>query len=80
MIVHTLMHEVYHHIVRGQHRLRQPKFKQEQSEADRWAEGAVHHVFEKIFPREEFEPEWIRIQKVLKETREKSNQEMHRTK
>ncbi|MCH5374762.1 MAG: formylglycine-generating enzyme family protein, partial [Planctomycetes bacterium] len=36
-IVHILMHEVYHHIVRGQRRLRQPKFKKEQSDADEWA-------------------------------------------
>ena len=34
MIVSTLMHEVYHHIIRGQHRLRQPKFKTEQDKAD----------------------------------------------
>jgi len=44
MIIQTLMHEVYHHIVRGQHRLRQPKFKTEQAKASQWGEGAVGHL------------------------------------
>jgi hypothetical protein len=72
-IVHILMHEVYHHIVRGQHRLRQPKFAKEQTDADRWATGAVAHVFKKVFPREQHEQEWLRLKALAEEAQRESN-------
>ena len=78
-IVHILMHEVYHHIVRGQHRLRQPKFKKEQTDADKWATGAVAHVFKKLFPREDHEQEWLRLKDLAEKAQEESNMPSHRT-
>lgn len=67
MIVSTLMHEIYHHVIRGQHRLRQPDFKTEQQRADRWGDGAAGHVVNKLYPRDQYEPEWKRIQRILRE-------------
>lgn len=76
-IVHILMHEVYHHIVRGQHRLRQPKFKQEQMDADRWATGAVAHVFKKLFPRDQHEQEWLKLKSLAEQAQRESNTSLH---
>lgn len=67
LVVSTLMHEVYHHIIRGQHRLRQPKAKKEEMQADRWGDGAVGHIFNKLYPREQYEPEWKKIQDILRD-------------
>ena len=55
LITETLMHEIYHHLVRGQRKLRRPSFKEEQRRAEQWAFSAVVHVFRQLFPGEETE-------------------------
>jgi hypothetical protein len=67
LITETLMHEIYHHLVRGQQKLRRPSFKQEQKAAGRWAFAAVCHVFRRLFPGEDADAEWKRIDQILKQ-------------
>lgn len=67
LITKTLMHEIYHHLISGQQKLRKPSFKEEQKAADRWAFSAVAHVFRQLFPGEEADAEWKRIDQILKQ-------------
>jgi hypothetical protein len=67
-ILRTLFHELYHHRIRGQRILRQPKFKQEQNNADQWAVNIINPIFLKSFPREKYKPEWDLIQKIIMES------------
>ncbi len=65
LMTETLAHEVYHHLVRGQQKLRRPSYKEEQKAADRWAFAAVRQVFHRLFPGQE--AEWSRIDRILKQ-------------
>ena len=64
-ITETLMHEVYHHVVRGQRKLRRPPFKDEQKAAGRWAFAAIGHVARQLFPGQE--AEWKRLEEFFKQ-------------
>ncbi len=64
-ITETLMHEVYHHVVRGQQKLRRPSFKEEQKAAGRWAFAAICHVARQLFPGQE--AEWNRLEQFFKQ-------------
>ena len=65
LVTNTLMHEIYHHIVRGQKRLKRPSGAVEEKDAAQWAKGAVGHVFRELYPRERFEPHWQQVLAVL---------------
>jgi hypothetical protein len=45
-----LMHEVYHHMVRGLHERKKPSDKHEELEADQWAKTEATKIFRAIFP------------------------------
>jgi len=45
-----LMHEVYHHRVRGLHERKKPSDKDEEQKADFWARTEAHRIFTEIFP------------------------------
>lgn len=40
-IVRTLMHEIFHHLVRGQQHLRRPRLEIEETRAKEWADRMV---------------------------------------
>lgn len=61
VLTETLAHEMYHHIVRGQRRIRKHSDEQEEIDATKWAQGAIRHVFERLYPREHFEDKWNHI-------------------
>ncbi len=56
-IASILMHEVYHHKVRGQRKLRKCSDKKEESNAEQWANGAGWHLVSKIYPQEVYRKE-----------------------
>jgi hypothetical protein len=45
-----LMHEVYHHMVRGLHERKKPTDKREERDADQWAKTEATRIFQAIFP------------------------------
>ncbi len=53
-----LMHEVYHHRVRGLHRLKKPKDRIEESNADRWAVTETARIFDEIYPARRYKKEF----------------------
>ena len=61
----ALMHEVYHHKVRSQKKLKRPKRALEEKRANKWAQEAVTHVFTNLYPRETHEEEWKAVQAAL---------------
>lgn len=68
-ILSTLVHELYHHRIRGQKKLCKPKFDQEQSDADNWAQQVLSPIMTERFPKDKFENEWNEVQKKIKEHR-----------
>lgn len=63
----TLMHEIYHHRVRGQKQRRKPTNRLEDQRADRWGHDHAHRILETIFPREQHQEEYARIKKAREE-------------
>ncbi|MDY6856487.1 MAG: hypothetical protein SWO11_17645 [Thermodesulfobacteriota bacterium] len=61
LISRILMHEIYHHIVRGQGIKQMQRFKVEEGAADKWSLREVDSFFEKLFPADEYEEEWNNI-------------------
>jgi hypothetical protein len=70
LLLKALFHELYHHRVRGQRLVRQPKFEKEQNAADNWALRTIYPVFAKKFPGKEYETEWNRIQDKIRDLNE----------
>lgn len=52
-----LLHEIYHHVVRGLHEKRKPSDKREEADADRWALTEARKIFEKVFPAVKYKKE-----------------------
>jgi hypothetical protein len=67
-----LVHELYHHRVRGQKIIRRPKFKQEQNDADQWAVKIVTPIFVAVYPNELYEGEWKLILQKISESQGKN--------
>ena len=47
----SLGHELYHHRIRGQKKIRRPKFKQEQKNADEWGVKTISPIFAAVYPK-----------------------------
>ena len=75
-ILHTLLHELYHHRIRGQKKIRKPKFETEQKKANEWSDSILFPIFRKCFPGEKYKGEWEEIHKKVKEHRNNSVQEI----
>jgi len=73
-ILISLVHELYHHRIRGQNKVRRPKFEREQKDADMWAVKVVKPIFLQTFPQDQYEKEWINIENQFREQIEFSNQ------
>lgn len=71
----TLGHELYHHRVRGQRRIRRPKFKQEQKNADEWAVKIIRPIFAAIYPKNPHGKEYDLIIRRIKEYRDNKDQQ-----
>jgi len=69
----SLAHELYHHRVRGQRRIRQPKYKQEQRNADQWAHKTICPIFSQAFPKDPYEKEWNLVVQKIREYRDNRN-------
>jgi hypothetical protein len=63
----SLAHELYHHRVRGQRKIRRPKFKQEQKNADKWALNTINPIFANVYPKDLYEKEWNLIAQKIKQ-------------
>jgi hypothetical protein len=63
-LTRSLGHEVYHHYVSGQRRVRKPKFKREQQIADDWGKQTAEYILPRLFPGEESAQEWKRVQEI----------------
>jgi hypothetical protein len=77
-ILHTLLHELYHHRIRGQKKVRKPKFETEQKKANEWADSTLFPIFSECFPKERYENEWNEIHRKVKEHEHNSVQEIAR--
>ncbi len=75
-ILHSLVHELYHHRIRGQKKIRKPKFKKEQNKANEWADSILFPIFREYFPKEKYEDEWNEIHRRVKEHEWNSVQEV----
>lgn len=67
-VTSTLLHEIYHHIIRGQKRLRRPPLKEETA-ATKWAASGAMFAIKKTFSREDHEDEWNRIKDTIRRER-----------
>ncbi len=65
----SLAHELYHHRVRGQKKIKRPKHKQEEKNADQWAMKIMTPIFIKVYPADRYSNEWDRIEEKIKEYR-----------
>ncbi|HZA53218.1 MAG TPA: hypothetical protein VE616_03125 [Candidatus Udaeobacter sp.] len=63
-LTRSLGHEIYHHYVNGQRRIRKPKAKREEQTADDWGKQMAGYILTKLFPGEEYTQEWKRVQEV----------------
>jgi len=63
-LTRSLAHEIYHHYVNGQRRVRKPKSKREEQTADDWGKQTAGYILTKLFPGEEYSQEWKRVQEV----------------
>ena len=54
-IIQIFLHEIYHHIVRGQKRIKKMKYYEEENNCEKWAYGGAIYAVEKIFTKEEME-------------------------
>jgi hypothetical protein len=72
-LLFSLAHELYHHRVRGQNRIRRPKFEREQKNADEWALKTINPIFAAVYPKDLYEKEWNLIVQKIKETQHTGN-------
>jgi hypothetical protein len=68
ILLKSLFHELYHHRVRGQRLVRQPKSKIEEKNADNWAIRTINPVFVNRYQGKEYEDEWDSIQDKIRES------------
>jgi hypothetical protein len=61
----TLLHELFHHVVRGQARERRPKTKAEEAKARRWADDGASRILFTLFPAEHHRDEHRHVRRVL---------------
>jgi len=69
----SLAHELYHHRVRGQRKIRQPNFRQEQKNADEWAVKTINPILAAVYPKNLYEKEWNLIVQKVKESQRTGN-------
>ena len=69
-LLESLAHELYHHRIRGQRKIRQPNEKKEQRGADKWAEKTIAPLFLAVYPSDPYQKEWQLIADKVKELRE----------
>jgi len=75
-ILSTLLHELYHHQVRGLKKKRKPRLKKEQSDANIWARKILEPIILENSQGEKNKAEWDLIQKKIQEHRWKTIQEI----
>ena len=61
MIIRIFLHEVYHHIVRGQKRIKKMKNSIEEENCFKWAHGGAQYALQKMFPPEEYKSKLTEI-------------------
>jgi len=69
----SLGHELYHHRIRGQKKIRRPKFKQEQKNADEWGVKTINPIFAAVYPKDLYEKEWNLIVQKIRESQDTKN-------
>lgn len=69
----SLGHELYHHRIRGQKKIRRPKFKQEQKNADEWGVKTISPIFASVYPKDLYEKEWNLIVQKIRESQDTKN-------
>jgi hypothetical protein len=72
-LLFSLAHELYHHRVRGQNKIRRPKFEQEQKNADEWVVKTINPIFAAVYPKDLYEKEWNLIVEKIKESQRTGN-------
>lgn len=75
-ILQALLHELYHHRIRGQKKIRKPKFKNEQDSADKWAHKVLTPIYREVYPAEKYKDEWDEIHRKVKAHEHKSVHEI----
>jgi hypothetical protein len=63
-----LLHELFHHVVRGRQRVRRPTARAEERQADRWADRETTRVLWELFPVDLHRNEYERIRTALDQT------------
>ena len=67
LVTSTLMHEVYHHMVRQRKIFRKKGRETEEREASEWALKVTKLVLRRTFPESEYGEEFVRIREVQRE-------------
>lgn len=65
----TLLHELFHHLVRGQGKERRPQTKAEEAKADRRADDEASRILFVLFPTEQYRDEHRRVRGLLDDAR-----------
>ena len=79
-LLKSVAHELYHHRIRGQKKIRRPNEKKEQRDADQWAEKTLGPIFVAVYPKNPHQKEWELIARKIEEHRgKKSNQPLEPT-
>jgi hypothetical protein len=69
-LLKSVAHELYHHRIRGQRKVRQPNYKKEQKDADEWAEKTIGPLFLAVYRSDQYQKEWQVIHQKIKEHRD----------
>jgi hypothetical protein len=69
-LLKSVAHELYHHRIRGQKKIRRPNEKKEQRDADQWAEKTIGPMFVAAYPKDPYQKEWELIAQKIKEHRQ----------
>jgi hypothetical protein len=64
----TFLHELFHHLVRGQGRAQRPQAKAEEAKADRRADDEASRILFILFPTEQYRDEYRRVRGLLDDT------------
>jgi len=70
-VIKILLHEVYHHIIHGQDRLKTPDPEQEELDAEIWANGGSYYVFDCLFTNKDYKIEFKKLRDLINLLRDK---------
>jgi hypothetical protein len=68
-LLKCIAHELYHHRILGQKKIRQPHYNKKEKDADKWAEKTIGPIFVAVYPKDPNQKEWDLIAQKIREYR-----------